>query len=148
MLVKNVLTNKSSAKSLDMSMPHLLTNWILVNNIECISDECRRFARFLNNELKAYFDILSSDFLYSERQEAEFYLVVKPKKEVIKFGPPKNMKENAAAFKEKNKNVFEKSGMLYARLKIDFSAKDFLDNWKRKNADKMQGMGIIELGII
>ena len=99
-------------------------------------------------ELGRYFHILKEEFNYGEGQEADFYLDVESKKEVIKQGPPVGIKLGVIKFKEKNKNVFEKEGRLYSKEKIDFSAKEFIGKFAKDKKDRLKEMGIIGLKVI
>ena len=105
----------------------------------------KKFANFLTNTLSKYFDIIEKEFLYSDGQESNFYLVVKAKKEIILFGPPTVMEKNAKAFKKNHKNIFEKSGKLYAKEKINFNCKEFLKRYYQEQKTKIIDMGIIDL---
>ena len=107
----------------------------------------KKFSRFLEGELKRYFDVKKTEFLYSNKKKSDFYLVVNPKKEIIKFGPPVKMEKNVQEFKRKNKDVFEKSGNLYSRQKVDFNIREFLAKWKKSYDVKMKEMGIVEMKI-
>jgi|SRR3989344_1901134 len=108
----------------------------------------KKFSRHLKMELGRYFHILKEEFNYGEGQEADFYLDVESKKEVIKQGPPVGIKLGVIKFKEKNKNVFEKEGRLYSKEKIDFSAKEFIGKFAKDKKDRLKEMGIIGLKVI
>ncbi len=102
----------------------------------------KKFARLLENELAKYFEIYASEFEYSDRRESDFCLVAKKKREVIKLGPPVKMVQNVLEFKKRNKNFFEKNEYLHAKIKVDFSAEEFLNKWKKENSRKVKEMGI------
>ncbi|MEM4271551.1 MAG: nucleotidyltransferase domain-containing protein [Candidatus Pacearchaeota archaeon] len=107
----------------------------------------KKFADYLEREVEKYFIILNKKFDYNGMQKAKLYLIVKPKKEVIKIGPPVKMKKNAAAFRKANKNVFVKNGVLHSKIKIDFSAKKFVRDFAKKYADKIKAMNVTELRV-
>lgn len=107
----------------------------------------KKFSRFLMMEISKYFEVLKSEFSYSCGQSANFYLIVKPKKEIIKFGPPIEMIENAKKFRKANKNVFEKNKKLYSRIKVDFSGRDFFKKFIKEEKSKMKEMGVSEMKI-
>jgi len=108
----------------------------------------KKFSRFLLSDLKKYFNILSEEFDYSgEGKEANYYLVLKSKGEILKVGPPLKMKDSVRKFKEKNSEAFEKNGYLHARVKVDFSGKEFLEKFKVDCKDKVAEMGIVKMGI-
>jgi len=108
----------------------------------------KKFANFLTIEFRRYFDVLNSEFDYQEDDWADFYLVVKRKKEVIKIGPPSKMKEHAAAFKKENTNWFAKNGIIHSKIKVDFTGQSFLERFKQNNLKKIKDMSITELKII
>lgn len=108
----------------------------------------RKFSKFLEKEISAYFDIARSEFEYPGKKEADFYIVARAKKEIIKKGPPAKMKENAAAFKKANKDMFEENGIFYARVKVNYSLRDFMNNFEKENLNKIKEMGIMGLEVI
>ncbi len=108
----------------------------------------KKFSKFFESELRKYFDINDREFSYDSGKESNFYLVVKPKKKIILFGPPVKMKEHAIAFRKRHRNVYEKDGKLYSENRINFSCKKFLGNWIRKNKEKMSGMGISGIKVL
>ncbi len=109
----------------------------------------KKFADFLLAEMKKYFDVLYKEFNYEGKKEAHFYLLLKKKKEIIRIGPPLERAEDAKKFKEKNKNVFEKNGILHARIKIDFLGKEFLKKFiKEEKNRKIKEMGISDMKIL
>ncbi len=108
----------------------------------------KKFSRFLEFEMRKYFDIVASEFDYAEGQKSDFYLVVKPRKEFIKTGPPIKMKAAVRAFKALNKKTFVKNGYWYVKEKINFSAKEFLERWKKLNKEKIKEMGIVGMNVL
>ena len=108
----------------------------------------KKFSRFLMQESRKYFDILRSEFVYFDGKESDFYLVLKPKREVVKFGPPVKMEKSVREFNKRNNDVFERDGMLYARVKVDFSGKEFLMGIAKKELGrKIKEMGITGMKI-
>ena len=107
----------------------------------------KKFSNYLKKEMSRFFEILESSFEYNGENSARFYLIVKSKKEIIKSGPPKDLDKYTGAFRKKNKVIFEKNGMLYARIKINFSAKDFVRRFHKRYKDNIKSMGITELEI-
>ena len=108
----------------------------------------KKFSDFLIKETAKHFEILNSEFYYEEGKSADLHLILKAKKEIVKIGPPLKLKENVIAFKKANKNVFEKGGFLYSKIKIDYSAKQFIIKFKDSTRQKMKEMGIIDLKIM
>jgi len=67
----------------------------------------------------------------------------------LKAGPPLDKKENVEQFKKANKRILKKDGAIYAKIKVDFSARELLQKWKnsREGQLKMSDMGISSLKI-
>lgn len=107
----------------------------------------KKFSNYLARELSRYFEIKDKEFEYFGENKASFYLIAKSKKEIIKIGPPKTFEKNAGEFKKQNKNVYEKKGILYAKIKINFSAKEFLRKFGKNYKSTIESMGITELKI-
>jgi len=107
-----------------------------------------KFYRHLAEEIEKFYKITNKDFEYHYRKEAEYFFVVKSKKEIILNGPNENDEKNVMLFNNRHKNTFVKKGKIYAREKIDDKINDFIDNWKLKNQEKIREMGIIELEIV
>ena len=51
-------------------------------------------------------------------------------------------------FKKKHKNIFIKSKRIFAKEKINFSIKKFVQNWAKKNSNKISEMSIENLKIL
>ncbi len=107
----------------------------------------KKFSNYISKELAKYFEIIDKKFDYKGGKRADFYIITKPKKEIIKIGPPTSFEKHAAAFRKQNKKVYEKNGILYARIKINFTAKDFLRKLEKNYSRTIKGMGIIGLKI-
>lgn len=102
----------------------------------------RKFSNYILRELSRYFKINSSEFDYTGEQTANLYIAAKPKKEIIKIGPPSDFTKHAKEFKKQNKKVYEKNGILYAKIKVDFTAKKFLNEFAGDYKKIIEGMGI------
>jgi len=107
----------------------------------------KKFTNFLTLELEKYFNIINKEFEYDEKQGADVYLVLEGKKEIVRIGPPVKMLDYAAAFRKENKNVFEKGGLLHTKIKVNFSAKKFINNFAKKDKNKLKEMGITDLKV-
>ncbi|MEK6855255.1 MAG: nucleotidyltransferase domain-containing protein [Nanoarchaeota archaeon] len=107
----------------------------------------KKFAQFLEREISKYFEVLSKEFSYSLGRKADFYIVAKSKREIIRIGPPKEMKKGASEFRKKNKNVFEKNGILHAKVRVDFSTREFLEKFSREEKKKINEMSITNLSV-
>lgn len=107
-----------------------------------------KFFRHLENEIKKFFDVKNKGFNYNKNQSARYFFVVKNKGEIIVEGPNREDKENVLNFKKKHKNIFTKSKKIYAKEKINFSLKKFIEMWKERNQRKIEEMSITGLEII
>ena len=106
-----------------------------------------KFYNHLTFEIDKYFDVKKRGFEYNKEKSARYFFVAKRKKFLILHGPLMKQKENIREFRKKHKNIFYKSGKVYAREKINFSLKEFLINWEKKNRKQMMEMGVSELKI-
>lgn len=107
-----------------------------------------KFYNHLENEIKRFFEIKNKDFDYNQENNASCFFAVKSKKEIVKNGPFLKDKNNVKQFKKERKNTFEKSGKIYAREKINFTLKEFIENWKKKYQRKINEMSISEMKIV
>lgn len=107
----------------------------------------KKFSEFIIRELSKYFTITQHEFQYDDKQSANVYLILKSKKEIVKIGPPIKLAKNVEAFKKANKNAFIKNEFVHAKVKINFSAKTFINNWKKANKNKVDEMGITQLNL-
>ena len=105
----------------------------------------KKFSKLLTSEIEEYFEVIRTEFKYDEKHEASLFLIAKNKEEVVKKGPPVNFEKFAGEFKKIHKEVFEKEGWLFAREKVDFSLKEFVNNYAKKNSDKLKEMDITGL---
>jgi len=104
-----------------------------------------KFYRHLEEEIKPFFDIKNKGFNYNKEKTARCFFVVKSKGEIIVNGPKAEDKENVLRFRKKHKNIFTSKKKIYAREKIKGNLKDFIENWKSKNKQKIIGMSVIKL---
>ena len=107
----------------------------------------KKFASYLENELQRYFEIVDKEFEYGGDNGARLYLSVKSKGELIRTGPPKDFEAHAKAFRKANENVFEKNGVLHARIKINLSAEKFIKDFVKKYDKNIKSMGISGLKV-
>lgn len=104
-----------------------------------------KFHRHFEEEIKPFFDIKNKGFNYNKEKTARYFFVAKSKGEIIVNGPKAEDKENVLKFRKKHKNTFTNKKNIFAREKIKFSLKEFIENWKSKNKQKMIGMSVIKL---
>ncbi len=107
-----------------------------------------KFYRHLNYEIEKFFEIKNKGFNYNKKKSARYFFVVKKKKEILINGPSVKDKKNILAFKKKHRNYFIKKNRIYAKEKIRFNIKNFIEGWKKKNKRKIREMYIEELKII
>jgi tRNA nucleotidyltransferase (CCA-adding enzyme) len=105
----------------------------------------KKFSKLLEKELSVYFEVIKTEFSYDGGKNADCFFIVKKRKEIVKIGPPVKMKKETQRFRNKNKEIFVKNGKLCARVKIDFSGREFLQRWKRSSSGKkvMKDMSIL-----
>lgn len=107
-----------------------------------------KFYRHLRDETGRSFDIKDSGFEYSGKKTALYYFAVKNKGEIIKKGPKVKDKDNVRKFRKMHPSAFNKKGRVYAREKIKFNIKDFLNKWAEKNKRIITDMSVKELRVI
>ncbi len=107
-----------------------------------------KFYNHLENEIKIFFEIKNKGFDYAQGNCAECFFSAKKKKEIIKHGPFLKDKNNVKQFKKEHGNTFEKSGKIYAREKINFTLKKFIEDWEKKYQRKINEMSISEMKIV
>ena len=99
-------------------------------------------------EISKCFDLKDKGFNYNKEKSARFYFVAKNKGEIIVEGPKVDDKENLLKFGKKHQNIFTRSGKIYAREKLTLDLKEFIEDWKKKNQQKMSEMYVRKLEII
>ena len=107
-----------------------------------------KFYRHLKDETGKSFDVKDAGFEYSGKKTALYFLSLKKKTEIIRQGPEVKDKDNVRKFKKMHPRTFNKKGRIYARDKIKFSIKDFLDKWESRNKKIIADMSIKELRVI
>jgi len=107
----------------------------------------KKFSNFLGKQIGKYFEVLEMEFEYAGGKEGDAYYVVKSRGEVVKIGPPVKLEKHAAEFKKENKKTFEKNGLLHSRVKVDFSANDFVKKFINESKGKIKEMAIVDLKV-
>jgi len=107
-----------------------------------------KFYNHLTKEIEMFFVIKEKGFDYNNGKSTKYFFVVKSKKEIILSGPMISQKENIEKFRKKHHRTFVKGKKVFAKEKIDFSLKQFVENWKKKNEGKMREMSIEKLEIV
>jgi len=108
----------------------------------------KKFSNYLIREIARFFEIKDKEFDYNGENKAALYLIAKSKGEIIKIGPPKTFEKNVQEFKKQNKNVFEKNGILHAKVKVNFSAKKFISDFAKNYHKTIMSMDITGLKIV
>ncbi len=106
-----------------------------------------KFHRHLGKEIEKYFEIKSKGFEYNGKKSAKYFFTVKKKPELLIRGPLTSQKEHVKKFKKKYKKVFTKKHKIYAKQKLNFTLKKFLNDWKKKHAQKIKDMAISGLQV-
>jgi len=106
-----------------------------------------KFSNMLEEKMEKYFEIKKKEFVYEDKKSADVYLAFKPRKEIILRGPSVKLPEFSKAFKAEHKNIFEKKGILFAREKVNFTGKEFVENFKEKYSKLIADMGVTELNV-
>jgi tRNA nucleotidyltransferase (CCA-adding enzyme) len=107
-----------------------------------------KFSKHMKNEFKKFFDIIDFGFEYVGEQKGISYFVLNRKKEIINAGPLVDDEKNVEKFKKEHSKTFIKDGKIYAKRKIDFSAREFFPVWATKNKRKIKEMYISKLKIV
>ncbi|MEK6894185.1 MAG: nucleotidyltransferase domain-containing protein [Nanoarchaeota archaeon] len=107
----------------------------------------KKFFELVVREVKKDFILNDSYFRYSGGNIGEGYLIAKPKKELVRIGPPLHMKKAILSFKNKHANTFERNKHIHARMNIDFNLREFLDSWKSGSKTLMEQMHITDFKI-
>ena len=107
----------------------------------------KKFSNYLTRGLSRFFEIKGKEFDYTGENKATLYLIAKSKGEIIKIGPPKTLEKNAREFKKQNRNVFEKNGILHAKIKINFTAKKFISDFSKIYHKNIKDMDIVGLKV-
>jgi len=107
-----------------------------------------KFYTHLSSEIEKYFYIKNKGFNYSEQKGAKYFFVVKSRKEVLLSGPKADDLKNVQKFKKIHKNTFVKSKKIYAKEKIKFDLKSFINSWQKKNKKKIKEMSVTGIEIL
>lgn len=105
----------------------------------------KKFAEVLYRELNKYFDVRNTEFSYDGEHSGKVYFSLKPKKEIIRIGPPIDMKKNVSKFKSLHSNTFVKNKRIHARLPVLKDAFAFLHSWKKSNEKMLGQMHIVSM---
>jgi len=109
-----------------------------------------KFYNFLNNEISKYFNIKDKGFNYNLQKSARFYIVSKAKNEIVSYGPKLTDGKHVKAFKQSHKEdkLFEKKGRIYAKEKVKFTLRKFVEDWIHKNSRTIKEMSIVEMRVV
>lgn len=104
----------------------------------------KKFANFLVQEISKYYELREKEFEYGNGRTSKLLLIVKPRKEILKAGPPVEMKDAVLRFKGLNGKTFVKSGRVYSKVVFNKKSVDFLKDWISSKNGKRQ---IEEMGM-
>lgn len=107
-----------------------------------------KFYNYLDKEIGVYFNVKDRGFEYDGDKSARYFFVTERKKEIVYSGPFKEDKGHCVDFRKKHKKVYEKNGRLYAKEKINFGLRKFLEKWKVKNSKIIKEMYIGDLSYL
>ena len=107
----------------------------------------KKFSEFFVEDIANYFEVVEKNYVYGGSKEAELYLIVRPKRDIVKRGPPLSLIEHAKAFRLEHKSNFIKAGILYAKVEGYKKFLDFFKDWKIKNNNKIKEMDITGIEI-
>ena len=107
----------------------------------------KKFTEVLHRELNIYFNVKNLDFFYSGEQIGNVYISLIPKKEIIRIGPPIEMKKHVSRFKSQHSSTFVKNKRWHARIPSLKNANVFLDAWKIANKKMISEMHIMSMCI-
>jgi tRNA nucleotidyltransferase (CCA-adding enzyme) len=107
-----------------------------------------KIYRHLSSESSGFFEIKAKGFEYSKGKTARFFLVGKKKKEILISGPRIDQEKHVKRFRMKHKIVSIKNSRLYAKIHLNFTLKQFLQNWIVKNQKKIKDMHITKIEIV
>ncbi len=143
----NKIKNNSIKKKYEFILLELYTN---KQDGDVSGSKLLKFYNHLTKEINKFFEIKNKGFDYpiKNKKNAEVFFVIKPKKEIIFNGPKIKDKNNVLIFKKKHKNTFIKKNKIFAKEKIKFNIKKFIEKWKEKNKQRIKEMYITELKII
>ena len=107
----------------------------------------KKFAEVLHRELNLSFEVKNTDFFYSGEKTSNFYISLVPKKEIVRIGPPMEMKKHVSRFKSQHSSTFVKNKRIHAKLLVIKDARAFLDAWKIANKKMISQMNIVSMKI-
>src|SRR3989344_1334408 len=107
----------------------------------------KKFYGFFLAELKRFFEVRDSEFIYDDKNNiGKILLVFEQKKEIVFSGPPIKMKEPLACFKKEHKKIKIIKGKAYAYEKsIDFN--EFLNNFMNQKRKIIEEMDVEEIKV-
>ncbi|MDP3881598.1 MAG: nucleotidyltransferase domain-containing protein [Nanoarchaeota archaeon] len=124
---------------------------ILLNTPKQVGDiagsKLKKFYNMLIKDVLREFNIIASEFYYSNNEQAFVWIATKPKKDLIKEGPLSEMKEHVTEFKKRHPKVFIDKGRIYARIRTSKNLSEFIKNYKRNYKKKISEMDISKIKI-
>lgn len=139
------IRQKSQTRGLDFALIELSTD---KQAGDIAGTKLKKFFDLVVRELNSSFILKDTYFKYSGGNTGFGYVIAKPKKEIVRIGPPLHLKKAVKSFKNKHASTFEKNKYIHARLEVKYNLKEFLDSWKSGNKELMGQMHItmVKLG--
>lgn len=106
-----------------------------------------KFFKHLSVQIEKFFEIKDKGFKYDGEKAAQYFFVVKSKKQIRVIGPFIKDKKSVMAFKKKHKNTSVKNNRIHALDKISFNVKKFISDWKKNNKKRLSEMSITDLNL-
>ena len=139
------IRKEAKAKKLEFILLEIKTN---KQEGDIAGSKLLKFYRHLSAETEKFFEVKHLGFNYNGKKTARCYFAAKTKKEILISGPNMKDRKNVRAFEKIHKNYFTRKGRIYSKEKIDFSIKEFINKWKKKNKHKLKEMSITDLEVI
>lgn len=142
---KDKFVEKANKKKNNVAIIQMITD---KQEGDIAGTKLKKFSNFIIREIEKYYTVVNNHFEYSMGKSANLYLNLKSKNEIIRKGPPVKMIRECQIFKKSNRSVFEKNGMLYAKIKIDSNMHKVINDILLQNSKTSKDMNIIDLKLL
>jgi len=102
----------------------------------------KKFYKALMLDIKKEFCVFFSDFSYICGKKALIWVAASPKKDIVRAGPPLEMKKAVSEFKRIHKQVFIEKGKICAKLTASKNLRNFMAKYNNANRKKISEMHI------
>ncbi len=138
-LKKNALKNKKQFLAIELKTDK--------QRGDIAGTKLKKFAEVLHREIGKVFDISGFEFSYDDEHSGNVFLTLNPKKEIIRIGPPIEMKKHVSRFKSEHVITFIKNKRIHSKILPVKEAKAFLHSWKFGNEKMLEQMHILSMNI-